>query len=113
MGKFYEYMQNNSGGYYVKGPMLLIIEADSAVEADMIAEENGAYFYGVHKGYDCKCCGDRWGTFWGTPTDVPMYYNRVIPPEYGDEGTIGKDDDLAYWAIDYKIVRKGVQLELF
>lgn len=51
---FYTYRQNNSGGRYV-GPLFMIVEADSSMEADFIAEQNGIYFDGVRNGIDCKC----------------------------------------------------------
>jgi hypothetical protein len=58
---FYTYSQNNSGGK-CKGPALyVIIEADSAKEANERAiSEAGLYFDGVADGIDCECCGDRW-----------------------------------------------------
>lgn len=56
-------MQNNSGGYYQindKVASIVIIEADSALQANEIAESLGIYFDGVSEGIDCPCCGDRW-----------------------------------------------------
>lgn len=60
---FYTYRQNNSGGSFKitkKIKHYVIIEADSASEADEKAESIGIYFDGVEKGRDCPCCGDRW-----------------------------------------------------
>lgn len=60
---FYYFQQNNSGGKYQVGAQvtrLVIIEADSALEANAIAKNNGIYFDGVEYGHDCECCGDRW-----------------------------------------------------
>ena len=58
---FYEFYQNNSGGYFdTSMPLCLWVEASSAEEACAIAEEHGVYFDGVDKGIDCECCGDRW-----------------------------------------------------
>jgi len=56
---FYTFSQNNSGGGW-DGPEYVIIEADSADEANMIAMDHDIYFDGCHKGLDCDCCGDRW-----------------------------------------------------
>ena len=56
---FYTFKQNNSGGVW-DGPEYVIIEADSADEANMIAMDHGVYFDGVHSAMDCPCCGDRW-----------------------------------------------------
>jgi hypothetical protein len=63
MTKFYEYTQNNSGGSFEVDNDLchrLLIEADSAEQADAIAEALGVYFDGCDNGMDCECCGDRW-----------------------------------------------------
>ncbi len=60
---FYEFNQNNSGGYFVTNENLchrLFIEADNESEAIAKAEELGCYWDGVALGRDCPCCGDRW-----------------------------------------------------
>ena len=54
---FYSYHQNNSGGWFTLPAIDVIIEADSAEEADRIAESKGLYFDGAG---DCDCCGNRW-----------------------------------------------------
>lgn len=56
---FYTFHQINSGGVW-SGPQYVIIEADSADEANMIAMDHDVYFDGVHHSNDCPCCGDRW-----------------------------------------------------
>lgn len=62
---FFPYDQNNSGGSYIVNEdrgisARMVIEADSADEANQRAEEIGMHFNGVANGYDCPCCGDRW-----------------------------------------------------
>lgn len=60
---FYTYIQNNSGGSFEVNEDIkqyVIIEADSAEEANDKAEDLGIYFDGVEKGFDCPCCGNRW-----------------------------------------------------
>lgn len=63
--KYYEYSQNNSGGSFdIKpsegiGPRVWI-EATDFEDANRRAENLGLYFEGVHFGWDCPCCGDRW-----------------------------------------------------
>jgi hypothetical protein len=62
---FFNFYQNNSGGSFkidaVRGiSYVVVIEADSADEANERAEEIGLYFHGVQDGRDCDCCGDRW-----------------------------------------------------
>lgn len=60
---FYLFHQNNSGGIINRDSVMcrnIIIEADSTYEANEIAENLGCYWNGVNKGFDCRCCGDRW-----------------------------------------------------
>ena len=60
--KFYTYIQNNSGGHFIIDDEVchyVIIEAESAKEANRLAEDVGIYFdYDYHR--DCSCCGMRW-----------------------------------------------------
>lgn len=64
MSKFYAFHQNNSGGRFDVNEKVaheVFIEADSAREADVLAQGlAGVYFDGVAEGADCACCGDRW-----------------------------------------------------
>jgi hypothetical protein len=60
---FYRFHQNNSGGWFAEDDDVAItvhIEANSAEEANQIAQQHGIYFDGVADGQDCDCCGDRW-----------------------------------------------------
>lgn len=73
---FYAYTQNNSGGEFVVDDNVkhyVIIEANSAKEADEKAESIGLYFDGVKNGKDCPCCGDRW--------------DKADDPDFGINGT--------------------------
>lgn len=75
---FFTYRQNNSGGRFI-GEINIIIEADSAKEADEIAQENGVYFDGVDEGHDCECCGDRWSRAWESDgTENPEIYGEAV-----------------------------------
>jgi hypothetical protein len=59
--RFYEFYQNNSGGFFVDNMLRYMwIAALSEQEACEIAEENCVYFNGSDYGRDCQCCGDRW-----------------------------------------------------
>lgn len=70
---FYEFYQNNSGGWFdTKMPRMLWIQASSLEEACDIAEEHGVYFDGCEYGRDCHCCGDRWYR-----PDSPMTREKV------------------------------------
>lgn len=77
---FFHFSQNNSGGIFKLTDTLtchVIIEADSADDANERILSLGAYFDGVHSGSDCECCGDRWYPAWkddGAPE--PMVYGK-------------------------------------
>jgi hypothetical protein len=79
--KFYHYSQNNSGGQFTGGmPHDLIIEAESAEDANRRAEDAGAYFDGVGDGQDCECCGDRWypASDYAVPDTEPCIYGKPV-----------------------------------
>jgi hypothetical protein len=60
---FFTFYQNNSFGVYTESETLkayVIIQADSAQEANWFAQDLGIYFDGADTGEDCPCCGDRW-----------------------------------------------------
>lgn len=76
---FYTYDQNNSGGsfdYDAKRGIssAVIVEADSADQADNRARRIGLYFDGYG---DCECCGNRWSEAW-RGTKVPEMYGRPV-----------------------------------
>ncbi len=56
---FYHFRQNNSGGSFIGPAISVLVEADSADEANAIAEANGIYFDFEYE-IDCDCCGMRW-----------------------------------------------------
>jgi len=95
MSRFYTFNQNNSGGRFHEDEIsgigaYVIIEANSADEANERAESIGLYWNGVDEGRDCDCCGDRWSPVGGWRTDdgnlVPMIYSKeVFPCEKGDK----------------------------
>lgn len=62
--KWYEYDQNNSGGFFISNDSVahtVLIQAANKRIADMVAQDTaGIYFDGCHDGRDCYCCGDRW-----------------------------------------------------
>lgn len=78
---FYTYSQNNSGGGFdidEHVTITVIIEADSADEADAKAEEIGIYFDGCDSEIDCPCCGDRWYRAYGEGDEKPSIYGTPI-----------------------------------
>jgi hypothetical protein len=76
--KFYNFRQNNSGGSFCGPAHVVIVEACSSDEANAIAECHDVYFNGCATGADCSCCGDRWNTTWGDPTDRPEIYGTPV-----------------------------------
>ena len=78
---FYTFSQNNSGGVFDRDSSVddyVIIEANSAEQANRRAQAVGIYFDGCRAGLDCDCCGDRWYEQWDD-TD-----GSVAPEIYGD-----------------------------
>lgn len=85
---FYEFRQNNSGGSFefseARGiSAWVIVEADSASEANAKAEDIGLYFGGSG---DCPCCGDRWYEVSACDrADVPTIYGKpAILTKFGE-----------------------------
>lgn len=74
---WYEFDQNNSGGYFNRDHFfadVVFIQASSADEANQIFEDSGAYDQGW-----CECCGPRWyGVSSGDAYDVPTRYGRPV-----------------------------------
>lgn len=63
--KFFDFRQNNSGGGHDIDEdsgigVHVIVEAESADDANRRAEDIGLYFDGCDDNRDCPCCGDRW-----------------------------------------------------
>ncbi|QOI66938.1 hypothetical protein SEA_GARDENSTATE_26 [Microbacterium phage GardenState] len=88
---FHTFDQNNSGGSFDVDPergiaSVVIIEADSAEEANARAEDIGLYFDDSYD-IDCDCCGTRWSAAWGDGDDVPTVYGVERSP--GDSGGRG------------------------
>lgn len=84
---FYCFNQNNSGGSFIVNDSVahyVIIEANSADEANDRAESVGIYFNGCDNDYDCPCCGDRWYAVWRDDGDeTPVIYGTPVK-EYED-----------------------------
>jgi hypothetical protein len=57
--KWYEYSQNNSGGFLLEPAENLYVQAYTAKEADEVAESFGVYEDWEFES-DCDCCGVRW-----------------------------------------------------
>ena len=82
--KFYEYLQNNSGGRFSNSEKegiseYVIIEAMNAEHANERAEDIGIYFDGCDSGNDCSCCGDRWYRVDESDgSDVPSIYGKPL-----------------------------------
>lgn len=75
---FYTFMQNNSGGYYLRDENVeevIIIQSDSEENA------NNKLWSIVEDDYmeACECCGSRWG-LWNNDGeyDVPMIFGSPV-----------------------------------
>jgi hypothetical protein len=79
---FYHFSQNNSGGTFVFSKESgithhVIIEAESADDANARAEDIGLYFDDY---MDCPCCGSRWSSTYDDwdAKDFPHIYGVPI-----------------------------------
>lgn len=73
--KWFTFVQNNSGGYFVKNDdvcEVVCIEAESKELAIAKAESI------MDNSDSCPCCGDRWTTWLPDSYDVPSYYGDPI-----------------------------------
>ena len=109
---FYMFDQNNSGGSFIKDDTLahfVIIEADSAKEANEIAESKGIYFDGCETGDDCPCCGDRWSSQYDDKDgeETAMIYSKD-PSEY-DDMFASKGEPYCYVYEKDGVVRKYIK----
>ena len=74
--KWYEFTQNNSGGYFEVDENVchrMLIEASSFDEALEKAESLRCYWNGVSVGIDCPCCGDRQSHYWEETINLSNY----------------------------------------
>ena len=75
---YFRYRQNNSGGVFTRPAIHVFVEADTAAEADALAQGHGIYFDGCETGDDCECCGDRWSRAWEEGQDEPRVYGEPV-----------------------------------
>lgn len=75
---WYEFDQNNSGGYFERGDFvadIVYIQAMSVEQAcdimrEMVDKDDAEYW--------CECCGERWD-FWGVKGfEVPTRYGKAV-----------------------------------
>ena len=76
--KWFEFSQNNSGGYFIDNDDVcetVFIQARSAYEALNMAK----FLFEPYSEY-CGCCGERWSYYVDDSdgTDVPMIYGVSI-----------------------------------
>jgi len=58
----FRFIQSNTGGSLrLPAKHIIVDNAENEFHATKAAETVGLYLDGVAKGYDCDCCGDRWG----------------------------------------------------
>ena len=85
---YYQYRQNNSGGYRMDPAAVVIGQADNEAHADLIAQDHGVDFHAPF----CPCCGERWMN-WDVQQDVfPVgakydpSENRLVEQGYPNQG---------------------------
>ena len=87
---YFTFDQNNTGGRYAPDmPHYVIVKADNADEANIIAQRHGVYFDDNYD-TDCPCCGTRW--YRVTDADatlVPMIYGSLATRTNKDYLIIG------------------------
>jgi hypothetical protein len=102
---WYHYRQNNTRGTFDEGPTVaphVLIEANSADEANERAQKLGMYFEGVRQGRDCVCCGDRW-----SPAVLDSEgYEHVTDVALAVEGDLLGEWFIAH-GVDGRVVRSG------
>lgn len=79
--KFWDYRQNNSFGFFIDDgivSILVLIEADTAEEADTRAQDLGIYFDGLESGRDCECCGSRWTSAYDSCEDIQTEIRQCV-----------------------------------
>ena len=104
---FYHYSQNNSGGSFdfdISSGIThhVVIEANSADEANTRAESIGLYFDG---GGDCPCCGNRWSSAWSDKgSETPELYGAELGVKKPDSsfGNFGWMQDGYETAVHFK-----------
>ena len=76
--KWFEFDQNNSGGYYIENDVVgsrVFVQAPSAEEASNIAAD-------LTEPYSefCECCGERWHLYKAESEgyDVPTVYDKPV-----------------------------------
>lgn len=97
---FFNFRQNNSGGFWTGPAINLIVEASTEEEANRIAESHGVYFDGSN---DCPCCGSRWSETW-EETPSPMIYRTSITENIEDTrkwGNLYKQRGVPYAMVVY------------
>lgn len=76
--QWYEFDQNNSGGYFIRDDFvsdLVFVQAMNAEQAEEIMRD----LIDKAEAWDyCDCCGERW-SFWSTKGyDVPTRYGKDV-----------------------------------
>ncbi|AQR77216.1 hypothetical protein ABNB59_17200 [Paenibacillus larvae] len=80
---YFTFYQSNPGGFTIVNDSVcdvVIIETDTADQANKKAEEIGIYFDGCSTGNDCPCCGDRWDAQYSDDkgTEEPELYGVPV-----------------------------------
>ena len=77
---FFRFRQTNSNGFFI-GQRLVIIEADTAAEANRPVLDATSDVYFEERPEDCPCCGPRWSPMADHEEGdrSPIYYTGETP----------------------------------
>jgi hypothetical protein len=76
--KWYEFDQNNSGGYFHKDDFVSELVYVQAMNSDQAMDiMHGLIDKSDSWGY-CECCGERWNFYGVEGYDVPMHYGKEV-----------------------------------
>lgn len=107
--KFWHFSQNNSGGRFDFSESQgithhVVIEAESAEDANIQAVQKGLYFDGCDTGQDCHCCGDRWYQQWRDDgKEVPSVYGQPLGIKSNGHGWMKAGKETAVHFADGRI----------
>ena len=93
--KWYEYDQNNSGGYFIEDDMVcevVFIQAKNYQEANSISDQ----LFGGRDSF-CSCCGERWSHVYGEDEGYSEPHHYGDPVSECEAGTFRKKYVLHYY----------------
>ena len=75
---WYEFDQNNSGGYFERGDFVSDVVFVQAMSADQASDIMRELIEKDDAGYWCECCGERWWLYDVKGFEFPTRYGRPV-----------------------------------